>query len=70
MMRDIEAKDILSEIEKIRISDNLPKDEKIEPLDKWDIDNLPTLPEGWLNLTSNEISTFITNGVHSPTEYY
>ena len=71
MNKNLEAtKTLLECIESYRIKFNKPKDEKIKPLNEWDIQSLPNLPENWGWLTSNEISTFITNGVHSPTSYF
>ena len=63
-----EGKDILIKIEKLRLKDNILKDEKVRPLSLIDINSLPKLPDNWSWMTSNDISTFITNGVHSPTK--
>ena len=62
-----ETIDILNEIDTYRKVHNKFKDEKIKPLTDSDIKELPLLPKTWSWVTSNDISTFITNGVHSPT---
>ena len=59
--------EILNEIDKIRKERNLPKDERVKELSKFEIDNLPTIPDNWKWVIINDISEFITNGVHTPT---
>lgn len=66
-MTNMTPDEILDEIEKIRIRDNLPKDEKVKPLSDMEISRLPIIPNGWKWVLINDISTFITNGVHTPT---
>ena len=62
-----EVKDILDKIDKYREKNNKPKDEKVKPLSEYELNRLPKLPDKWSWVLSNDISTFITNGVHSPT---
>ncbi len=59
--------EILEEIERVRLDKNLPLDEKRKKLSLFELKELRSIPEDWLYVTSNEISEFITNGVHSPT---
>ena len=62
-----ETQDILNQIEEYRNVHGLNKDEKTKPLTEYEINRLPQLPSTWSWVISNDISTFITNGVHSPT---
>ena len=59
--------EIVSAIEEMRVKENLPKDEKVKPLTQKEIASMRKLPEGWKWVLSNDISRFITNGVHTPT---
>ena len=59
--------EILNEIARIRKENNLPKDERVKELSKFEIDNLPSIPDNWKWVIINDISEFITNGVHTPT---
>ncbi|ELH4832348.1 restriction endonuclease subunit S [Vibrio harveyi] len=58
---------LIDRIEKYRLENNKPKDEKVRPLLQEELQRLPKIPKHWAWMTSNDISTFITNGVHSPT---
>ena len=58
---------ILDKIKDYRIKNNCPKDDKVESITEYEINHLPKIPENWTWVVSNDISTFITNGVHSPT---
>ena len=67
MEYNLTPNEILIEIEKIRKTKHLPKDEKIKGLSKFEIDSLPEIPKEWKWVIINDISEFITNGVHTPT---
>lgn len=61
------SSEIIQLIQKYREENSVNLDPKIRSLDEDEVSALPSIPEGWTWLTSNEISKFITNGVHSPT---
>ena len=61
------VEEILNCINEYCENNSIVKDTKIKPLSEFEINNLPKLPKDWKWVISNDISTFITNGVHSPT---
>lgn len=67
MKYNLTPKEILNRIEQIRKIDNLQKDENVKPLTEYEKESLPTIPKGWEWTIINDISEFITNGVHTPT---
>lgn len=66
-MNNMTPDEILDEIERLRKSNNILKDEKVKPLSDYEISRLPKVPTEWKWVLINDISTFITNGVHTPT---
>lgn len=66
-MNNMTPEEILVEIDKLREKENLVKDEKVKPLSEYEISRLPKIPNDWNWVLINDISTFITNGVHTPT---
>ena len=64
---NLNPQQILEEIKKIREEKRLLVDDKVKPLSEYEISRLPVIPEDWKWVTINEISTYITNGVHTPT---
>ncbi|MHC1750579.1 MAG: restriction endonuclease subunit S [Cellulosilyticaceae bacterium] len=64
---NLKGKQILEAIREYREIYNLPNDPKIKELSDYEISRLPHLPNEWFWAVSNQISTFITNGVHAPT---
>lgn len=59
--------EIMNKIDKYCNENGIIRDKKVKPLSEYEISNLPKLPGEWRWVISNDISTFITNGVHSPT---
>jgi len=66
-MKNKTPEEILVEINKLRENENLIKDEKVKPLSDYEISRLPKIPDNWNWVLINDLSTFITNGVHTPT---
>lgn len=66
-MIDKSPSEILKEIIDFKKENGLLIDEKTSPLSDFEISNLPIIPEGWLWVSIHQLSTFITNGVHTPT---
>lgn len=66
-MNNLTVDEILKEIENIRTKKNLPKDSKIKDLTPYELKSLPKIPQTWKWVSINDLSEFITNGVHTPT---
>ncbi|MEJ8553908.1 restriction endonuclease subunit S [Tepidibacter sp. Z1-5] len=67
LIKSKEVQEILNKIDEYCSMNNIKKDLKVKPLSEYELSNLPELPNLWGWVISNDISTFITNGVHSPT---
>ena len=47
LMSNLTPAEILLEINKIRLENNLPKDEKVKPLGVYELNDLPKIPSSW-----------------------
>lgn len=67
MGNNLTPEEILNEVINYKKSNNLPIDEKVKKLSLAEIALLPSIPSHWKWVTISELSTYITNGVHTPT---